>query len=90
MLRKGLKWLAGIVAVLALLLVLFYAEEDWRGARDWAACQKELQAKGEILDLRQLVPPGKPEDDLSKVPIFAEVCQQPPPRYEGLIRQDIA
>jgi hypothetical protein len=71
--RKAAIWLARIAVVLIVLLVVFYAEEDWRGARDWAACQKELEAKGETLDLRQLVPPGKPEDDLSKVPIFAEM-----------------
>jgi len=85
---KALIWLAKGFAVLIVLLLIFYAEEDWRGARDWAACQKELQAKGEILDLRQLAPPGKPEDDLSKVPIFAEIYQQPPPNFIGLIRQD--
>jgi len=75
-LRKTLIWLARVVAVLIVFLIIFYAEEDWRGARDWAACQKELQAKGETLDLRQLAPPGKPEDDLSKVPIFAELYQE--------------
>lgn len=74
--RKAAVWLARIAAVLIVLLILFYAEEDWRGARDWAACQKELQAKGETLDLRQLVPPGKPEDDLSKAPIFAPLYQK--------------
>jgi hypothetical protein len=73
--RKALIWLARAFATLVVLLLIFYAEEDWRGARDWAACQKELEAKGETLDLRQLAPPGKPEDDLSKVPIFAELYQ---------------
>ncbi|HUB67447.1 MAG TPA: hypothetical protein VL981_08190 [Candidatus Methylacidiphilales bacterium] len=56
--------------------ILFYQEENWRGARDWAACQKELQAKGETLNLRQLAPSGKPENDLTKVPIFAELFQK--------------
>ena len=74
-LRKALIWLARLAAVFIVLLIIFYAEEDWRGAHDWSVCQKELQAKGETLDLRQLVPPGKPEDDLSKVPIFAEMYQ---------------
>ena len=54
------------------MIALFYLEEDWRGAREWAQCQKEMAAKGEILDLRTLCPPGNPKDDLSKVPIFAE------------------
>jgi len=69
--RKALRWLAILLATLVVLFLFFYAEEDWRGARDWAACQRELAAKGETLDLRQLVPSGKPEDDLSKAPIFA-------------------
>jgi hypothetical protein len=75
-LRKTLVWLIRAAAVLVVFVIIFYAEEDWRGASDWTACQKELQAKGETLDLRQLIPPGKPEDDLSKVPIFAELYQE--------------
>jgi hypothetical protein len=71
-LRKTLLWLARTAAILIVLLILFYAEEDWRGARDWAAYQKELQAKGETLDLLKLAPQGKPENDLSKMPIFEE------------------
>ncbi len=71
-LRQAGKWALILFAALVLLLILVHIEEDWRGAHDWAAAQKELEAKGESLDLRQLVPPGKPEDDLSKVPIFAE------------------
>ena len=38
--RKALIGLAKTAAVLIVLLVIFYAEEDWRGARNWAACQK--------------------------------------------------
>ena len=73
--RKALIWLAQITAILIVLLIIFYAEEDWRGAHDWDACQKELQTKGETLDLQQLAPAGKPESDLTKVPIFAELLQ---------------
>ena len=61
------------LGVVVVLLVLLYLGEDWRGAWDWARCQKDLAARGESLDLRTLVPPGDPKDDLSKVPIFAEV-----------------
>jgi hypothetical protein len=74
--RKALIGLTWLMAVLVVLPALFYGEEDWRGARDWAACQKELAAKGESLDLRVLAPPGKPEDDLSKAPIFAPLYQK--------------
>jgi len=68
-LRILLWGISGFIA----LVIPFYAEEDWRGARAWAACQRDLAAKGESLDLRQLVPSGKPEDDLSQSPIFAEL-----------------
>ncbi len=63
---------AVILAALLLSVLFFYAEEDWRGARDWAACQQDLQAKGETLDLQQLAPRGAPENDLTRTPIFAE------------------
>jgi hypothetical protein len=76
--RKSIIWLICIAAVLAVGLALFYAEEDWRGMQDWTKCQRSLAAQGETLDLRQLIPPGKPEDDLSKVPIFAELYQANP------------
>jgi hypothetical protein len=66
-------WLACLAGVFAILIVLVYVEEDWRGAHDWAVCQRDLTARGESLDLQQLSPLGKPEDDLSKVPIFAEL-----------------
>jgi hypothetical protein len=61
------------LAAFCVLVALFYMEEDWRGAHDWAQYRKHLVAKGEILNLRLLVSPGRPEDDLSKVPIFAEI-----------------
>jgi hypothetical protein len=70
----------GIVILVAALvfIILFYIEEDRRGEHDWAICQSGLVAKGEILDLCQLAPPGKPEDDLSKAPIFAPLYEKEP------------
>jgi hypothetical protein len=75
-LRTALLWLTLIATTPIVGILIFYAEEDWRGARDWAACQRDLASKGEILDLRQLIPPGNSADDLSKVPIFAELYQE--------------
>ena len=61
------------MAVLLLLVVfLFYAEENWRGAQAWRVCQSDLRAKGEVLDPHQLYSAGKAENDLSETPIFAE------------------
>ena len=38
------------LAVLATLIAIFYAEEDWRGKRAWENCKRELEAKGMVLD----------------------------------------
>lgn len=76
--RKVVGWAIAIVAIgiLPLLIVSLYFEENWRGARDWAACQRELEAEGETLDINKLLPPRDSKNDLSKVPIFAEWYQE--------------
>jgi len=50
------------LAILATLIAIFYAEEDWRGKRAWENCKRELEAKGEILDWDKLIPPLVSED----------------------------
>jgi hypothetical protein len=74
--RSIAKWTAIVVGALAILIVVAYWEEDWRGACDWTKTKQELIAKGEILDLRKMIPSGRPENDLSKVPLFAEAANQ--------------
>jgi hypothetical protein len=49
------------LAGLAILVSLFYAEENWRGKRAWENCKRELEAKGEILDWDKLIPPSVPD-----------------------------
>jgi hypothetical protein len=44
------------------LIALFYAEEDWRGKRAWEHCKRELEAKGEVLDWNQFIPPPVPDE----------------------------
>ncbi len=50
------------LAVLATLSAFFYLEEDWRGKRAWASCQRELQAKVIELDWNKYIPPPVPDD----------------------------
>jgi hypothetical protein len=70
--RRGFRWFlsrgalrfygwlaAGIVSV----IVLFYAEEGWRGKRAWAALQQEAAARGESLELASVIPPAVPEEE---------------------------
>jgi hypothetical protein len=46
----------------ALLIALFYAEEDWRGWRAWKNCKRELEAKGAVLDWDKFIPAPVPDD----------------------------
>lgn len=48
--------------VLGVLLGLFYAEEDWRGKRDWEKYKRQLEAKGVELDWKKLIPPPVPDE----------------------------
>ena len=50
------------LAVLATLIAIFYAEEDWRGKRAWENCKRELEAKGMVLDWDKFIPPPVPDD----------------------------
>lgn len=59
--RKALLGILGLFATLVTLLLAFYAKGDW------IAYLRDLAARGDTLDLRQLVSPGEPEDALSKV-----------------------
>lgn len=69
--RRFLPWLSFTVVALTTLVVLFYAEENWRGARAWAAAKRDLQAKGESLDLNDFIPPPVPDErNLAMAPLF--------------------
>jgi hypothetical protein len=53
------------------LIVFFYAEEDWRGARAWAATKAKWEARGESFDYTKFDPAPVPEaENLSALPIF--------------------
>jgi hypothetical protein len=51
----------GLVCV-ATLVVLFYAEENWRGARAWNKYRQQLEASGVQLDLAAFVPKPVPDE----------------------------
>ena len=50
------------MAILATLIAIFYAEEDWRGKHAWEKCKRELEAKGMVLDWEKFIPPPVPDD----------------------------
>jgi len=46
----------------AAFILLFYAEEDWRGWHAWQKFKHEWAAKGETFDFANVVPPAVPDD----------------------------
>jgi hypothetical protein len=60
-----------LVAV-AVLIALFYAEEDWRGKLAWEKYKREWEAKGEHFDREAFIPPPIPdEQNFASIPFFA-------------------
>jgi hypothetical protein len=60
-----------IMLVVGALVFVLYAEEDWRGAREWAATKAQWEAKGESFDDKKFVPPPVPdEQNLAALPVF--------------------
>lgn len=81
-LRRFLHAAFFIILALATLVALFYAEEDWRGARAWVATKRDLAARGESVDFKTFIPPPVPEaQNLAFAPLFVRALQyQPDPR----------
>lgn len=60
----GLAWLVTIV-------VLIYAEEDWRGSHAWNNYRQQLEAGGAQLDYRQFIPKPVPDDqNFAAIPVI--------------------
>ena len=67
------------LAVIATLVAVFYAEENWRGKRAWENCRRELAAQGEVLDWSAYIPPPVPDDqNFFKAPKMTEWFVRPP------------
>ena len=63
------------------LIVLFYVEEDWRGACAWTATKAGWEAKGETFDPDKFVPAPIPDNEnLAALPIFKV---EPDPKENG-------
>jgi hypothetical protein len=72
MISKWLKCGVWSLGVLGTLVMLFYVEENWRGARAWKACEAELRALGEPLTVQEFLP-DRPSDEsnMAMAPVFA-------------------
>ena len=71
-LRNPLFW----AGVLVGLLALFYAEEDWRGRREWNQYRQAAEARGEHLDFRDYIPKPVPdEENFAATPIAKSLME---------------
>jgi hypothetical protein len=62
----------GFLAIVC-LIVLFYAEENWRGKRAWGQCKWELGAQGAVMERTALVPTSIPDNlNVLKAPGMSE------------------
>ena len=61
------------IATLATTVAVVYAFENWRGDRAWSHTKRQLEAKGERLDLIAFVPPRVPdEENFAAAPFWRE------------------
>jgi len=89
------RWLRRIcffIAVLATGVGLFYAIENWRGARAWTHAQAMVKAKGECLDLSCVLPPPIPTDrNFAQLPAIANAMTLVAPlNRSGTYTQDLS
>jgi hypothetical protein len=68
-----------VLASLVTLVVLFIAEEDWRGGHDWRNYKSAMEAKGERFDAARLIPPKVPDDEnFAACPYLAHSFEKSP------------
>jgi hypothetical protein len=61
--------------VFVALVVVFYAEEDWRGRRDWNRYGQAMAARGVSVDFRDYIPKPVPaEENFAEAPIVKSWC----------------
>lgn len=60
--RRKLRHVFIVLAVCVVFVVLFYAEEDWRGKKAWQQCNRSLQTQGTALSWTNYIPSPVPQD----------------------------
>jgi hypothetical protein len=68
--KRILFWVAAISGI----MVLFVAQENWRGRRALEKQKQALQAQGEVLDYAHSLPPSVPEaENFAKTPLLVAI-----------------
>jgi hypothetical protein len=64
------------LGILVVLVIIFYAEEDWRGRRDWNQYRQALETRGEHTDFRAYIPKPVPdEQNFAATPVMRSFLQ---------------
>lgn len=88
--KKLLRWTAVMLLVLGTLITLFYAVENWRGARAWKEMEAQLRAISEPLTIAELVPAPVPDDrNVAMAAIFQEVFAYDKATKETISKQEM-
>lgn len=68
---RGWRYFFWFLAVL-LLVVFWYAEENWRGSWAWKRRQQEMKARGQWQRAEDFIPPLVPDwDNFAMTPVLA-------------------
>lgn len=59
---RGVRAAFFAAACLITAIALLYAEENWRGKREWEKYKREWEARGERFDFANFIPPPVPDD----------------------------
>lgn len=66
-----LKFAGFTLLAIVTLIALFYAIENWRGAREWKRVEAKLREKGAALSFKEFIPPLPPdEENFASIPFF--------------------
>jgi hypothetical protein len=86
---KFLRWTLISLAVLATLVSLFYAEENFRGKHAWDRYRQELESRGEQLDWKAFIPKPVPDDqNFASIPLIQSWFVRSNSFYSNYWRQD--
>ena len=71
-----------LLACFITLVALFYAQENWRGKSAWDEFKRETRARGEPLEVAEIVPPTVPDDqNVATAPLFRPLSNEFDPEW---------
>ena len=76
--KKTLIWTGIVFAILAVLVLIFIAEENWRGRRAWETYRAAAEKRGVKLFLKDFIPPDMPDaENYAAIPLIRDLFAKP-------------